>query len=562
MLAIAGSAPVAAQGRGPLPGPTSADLHGELGDGEESEQVNGLGIDEVGLNRADLGDSLRRDLPTRGSGEEADPLPFDPADISSHPFGVDPARHPRVVHWIRYFSENARGHRRLAGWMRASGRYADMIVEECRRQNAPEELLWLVAVESGFNLVAESHAGAAGLWQFMPRTARGRGMRVDDIIDERLDPEIATRMGIAYIVRQQERFGDWMLAFAAYNAGRGHVRSGMREANANGFEAVDQREAVYTNARDYASRIVAIATIANHPHLFGFDDVIRDDAITWDTVRLPEGVRLSLVADAAGVTTEEIIALNPSLVRRTTEFDPTTVRIPAGTFEAFVAAYDQVAERYGEEHELVQLRFGETLDQLSARVGVPARVLRAINGLRGGTHAAYGDELLVPTRGRRSLSDEATRADVVVPPDAFAPLGRRRVFYRVQRGDTLSEIAANFGVTAGQLANWNAVDADSALLSQTTLQLWIAPDFDLSGSVVIPEEEANVYVFGSEAWQAWQESSEEQQHRRRERHTVSAGETLLGIARRHGVSSADLMRWNDLEDADRIRIGQELIVSP
>lgn len=486
---------------------------------------------------------------------------FDPDDLTDLPLGLTRVDQPALLHWLEFYCTT--GRRLLTGWFARAGRFRPLIEAELERQQAPRDLLWVVAIESAFEPNAVSRAGAVGLWQFMPRTARGLGMRIDRQIDERRDFDISTRHGIAYLLDNHDRFGSWPLALAAYNAGHGHVRGQLRQANSNDFWRMEDYGAIFRGARNYATRVLAIAIIDRHRDIFAFDDVIEDPPWQWDEVEVSGGVRLAAIARALGVPLEELRRLNPAL--RTAEVPAPlpryTLRIPAGTTPRFVENVDQLRRRYGDTHERVTLRFGETLDHISRQTGIPERVLRHVNDLPRGVHPAYGDEVLVPLQGRRTQPESPRPPRVVLlPAGPFRTGDRVRVFHVVNPGDSARAIAEHFGVPLHQLVAWNDLDPDARLWSGMVLQIFVPADQDLSTSLVLHEEDVLALHLGSAEHEAWLAEQEQTRQIRRRTWTVQRGDTVLGLAIRFGVRSADIIRWNNLDDDASIQIGQILIV--
>lgn len=472
-----------------------------------------------------------------------------------------------VAGWVRYYTTD--GRRRIQSYFARAGRYQAMIEDELRNQDAPLDLLWVVAIESNFEPEAGSSAGARGLWQFMERTAISRGLRVDREVDERLDVERSTREAITYLKLQQTRFGSWPLALAAYNAGSGHVRSSIREHGVTELDAMERYGAVYQDARAYAAKIIAIALIARNRAYFGFDAVVPDAPVEWDTVTVEEDVRLSLIADAAGVPASQVIALNPALRARAVPRGGYDVRIPKGTFGTFVQSYDRVASRYGKAHSSVVLRFGETLATVARREGIPERVLRAVNGFSSSERVPYGTVLVVPESSRRPTTTSATATEkptIVVAETEFSYPDRARVFYQANPLDRLTEIAEYFGVSPYQLAAWNELDPNATIWGGMVFQLWIDPNFNLDEAIVLREEDVDIVRMGTPEWVAWRQQDESTSERTpapaRRSHRVRAGDTVLRIAGRYGVDASDIVRWNRLRDSQHIVIGQDLWVSP
>jgi membrane-bound lytic murein transglycosylase D len=488
---------------------------------------------------------------------------WDPLAVVNLPLELVRLDHPELLAFLDFYATE--GRTRAARWFAAAGRWRAMIERIADEVGAPRDLVWIAAIESGFDPTARSHAGAVGMWQFMAPTATSRGMRIDRWVDERRDPEIATRYALEYLLDRRAIFGNWLIGFAAYNAGSGHARGELREAGATDFFALDDYGALYTDARRYALRALTLAILDRNRTAFGLDGIVPEPAITWDVVEVPGGVRLSLLAEAAGVSTEELRALNPGLIGNQTppDDDVWRLRIPSGGSGDFVARYDDVADRYGEEHELVAIRVGETFERFADRVGVPARVLRAINAIDASTEPRGGTELLVPTRGRRGATVLAPAGPrlVLTPPANFEYPDRQRVFYELVRGDTLPGLAAHFGVSVWDLCVWNDLDVDATLWSGMTLQVFVAPDFDAAQTVLVDPALVTAVAAGSAEHAAWIAANERAPSRGRSRtHTVRSGDTVGGLAARYGVRASDIVRWNDLDDDARIVIGQQLVV--
>lgn len=489
------------------------------------------------------------------------------ADIE-YPFGLESLDGmSQVARFVRFYLTEGRG--RLGSYFARAGRYETMIRAELERLDAPQDLLWVVAVESNFRLEAVSHAGAAGMWQFMPRTARARGMIVDGSIDERLDPEIATTKAIEYLLYQRERFGAWPLALAAYNAGSGHVRGQIRTWGVTELDAMERYGAVYQDARSYAAKIIALALIDRNRELLGLDVIVPDEPVQWDTVRIDESVRLSLIASAAQITVGDLMELNPALVGKAVPEGGWNLRLPPGTYKEFVNNYDRVARRYGKEHEAVTLRFGETLAMLAKRYDVPERVLRAVNDYTRRESVPYGTELVVPQGQRASNaavvpSKPADKVTVVVPAKTYDYGDLQRVFYEVHTRDSLQDIAEYFEVSVYELAAWNELSPQSTIWQGMVLQIYTDKELSIDEAVYRTEDQCNVLQSGSDEWKAWRAQKAQAASRARSPRTVTVkpGDTVLKIAKRHGISAKDLVRWNRLRDSSHIVLGQKLYITP
>lgn len=484
-------------------------------------------------------------------------------------FGLETLDHPQIHTYLEFWTTRARS--RMARLLARSGRYRAYVLSELERQGMPPELLYVVMIESGFNPVARSRAGAVGLWQFMPRTGRGYGLQIDRRLDERNDFEASTAAAITYLSSLHDRFGSWPLALASYNAGGGHVRGELRRYNVTNFWVMDDYSAVYDDARGYVYKIIAAAIIGEHPDRFGFEGVVFEEPTPFDQVEVPGNTQLRVFARAADTDVDTLRELNPALlVAMTPRVDTWQLRIPAGSLASFVEEYDDLDADDLEAGAIHTVRVGEKLSHIAAIYGLPERTLRLANGLGRRQSPPYGDDIVVPLTPDQAATaleayvpvpedaDEDSGAVVIVPALRFEYPELRRVFYEVQGGDELAQIAGALGVSVFDLAMWNDVDASAALHDDMVLQAYVQPDADLASIRHLEEGGFQVLALDSPEFRAWDDAQSERRQTRRRTYTVRRGDTVGRIARRFGVSSSDIVRWNDLRSANAIRIGQNL----
>ena len=235
----------------------------------------------------------------------------------------------RIVRYLEFFKDDPRGRQVLATWTRRSGRYRELMRRTLRKKGLPEDLLWLAMIESGFDPTARSVAGAMGLWQFMPDTARAYGLPLDRWADQRLNPEAATEAAADFLGDLHRRFGSWELAIAAYNMGYWGVAGSVRKYNTNDFWAMSRLEcALPWETTLYVPKILAAAIVGRNPHVFGIDDLPVDAPLDGEPIDVPPGTALSVVAQAVGCTTKEIEQLNPEL--RASRTPPAQPAAPSG----------------------------------------------------------------------------------------------------------------------------------------------------------------------------------------------------------------------------------------
>jgi membrane-bound lytic murein transglycosylase D len=464
-------------------------------------------------------------------------------------------------------------------WQRRAGTYFPMIEHVLEEENVPEELKYLAMIESGLNPRARSWASAVGMWQFMAATGRSYGLSVNAWVDERRDPEKATRAAARHLRDLHDRFGDWHLALAAYNCGGGCVARAVRRSGKRNPSYWDVYYDLPRETRGYVPMFIAAALTSSKPGAYDLPTVEPDAAYAYDYVAV-RGSMLSLseIADLAGTNTSVIRALNPELRRNT--LPPSKgkyfLRIPLGTYQRFAAAYAQLPDESKRPATTYTVRSGDTISELASRYGTSPSTLRRINGLRG-SMIRVGQRLTVPVANYDSALDEAVAdaeamrvqyeaaypiqaleapegsgADASSSPfrtasyDASSseesgseetarstepaaepePAPRRPETYRVRRGDTLIEIADRFDLWVRDVRKWNGISGNHLSVGQLIrLQ---APE---GGSA---SAEATTY-------------------------RVRRGDTIGEIAQRYGVSTRDVMAWNGLSSST-IRPGQQITI--
>lgn len=298
---------------------------------------------------------------------------------------------------------------RMALYLKRSGRYEGMIRGKLRERGMPEDLVYLSMIESGFNPNARSRAQAVGLWQFMAATARQYGLRVDGYVDERRDPEKSTDAALRYLQDLYDEFGAWNLAAAAYNTGGGRVARIMREETGavRGVEADFWRirERLPRDTREYVPLMFAMALIGKEPQKYGLENVERWLPLPTDTVAVPGGTDLEVVAAAVRVSEEELRTLNPQLVRGMTppSEDHFPVAVPDGRAPLYAANFPaaRAAPRPAREAEQTaetahRVRSGESLWTIARRHGVTVSALQRANGLSRRAVIRPGQVLRIP----------------------------------------------------------------------------------------------------------------------------------------------------------------------
>lgn len=350
--------------------------------------------------------------PTRAGAEVRDPqvqvvrlAPVtEPTPARARPVPVAAYRiqlNEHVRHFLHRFQT---GHRRAITETRLarSGRYLPMILDIFKEKGLPEELAFTAMIESGFNPVAVSRAGAKGLWQFMAPTARLYGLRVDRWLDERLDPEKSTVAAANYLRDLHAVFGSWDLAQAAYNAGEARVQQAILGTGTRDFWVLHRRSArLLPETKNFVPAIHAATLIGRQPDQYGFT-VVPEEPVRYDVVTVPKGSRLMRLAGLSGLALTDLEQLNPELWQKQTPPDaPYELKVPLGTTAVMQAALEReraprrIATRIAPAPRagVHVVQAGDTVWRIARQYGVSTMQLARWNGLERPDRIFPGERL-------------------------------------------------------------------------------------------------------------------------------------------------------------------------
>ena len=353
-----------------------------------------------------------------------------------------------VASYINYFS--TRGHATIEHALTRRGLYSNMISRIFREEGVPQDLMFLAQAESGFQPLALSRMGARGMWQFMPWDGQHAGLQHNWWVDERQDPEKATRAAARLLKDLFSQFGDWYLAMAAYNSGPGTVQRAVQRTGYADFWELYRRNVLPEETRNYVPIILAMTIMAKNPSQYGLDHIPVDSPASSDTVRIHYPIDLRLVAECIDSSTTVLQELNPSLLRMTTpkdmDFD---LHLPVGTAEKFkvtVAAIPEEMRVYWRYH---RVEGGDTLSEIARRYHTTASAIAEANNLQA-DELAQDSRLIIPVSPAKSASSEVEGNNTTAQRYSKQP-----THYKVHRGDTVLSVADEFGISAERLRHWN-----------------------------------------------------------------------------------------------------------
>jgi membrane-bound lytic murein transglycosylase D len=214
-----------------------------------------------------------------------------------------------VQKYLHSFANSKNFHASLA----RSGRYSAMMRRIFAEHGLPQDLIYIALVESGFSPYARSPKEAVGIWQFIEGTARRYGLKVNERVDERQDPEKSTRAAARYLHDLYQQFGCWYLAAAGYNAGENRVEGVMNRHDIQDFWVMAQKQLLPAETCNYVPQIVAAALIAKDPEKYGMEKVRYQSPRGGVQVKVPGGLTLEWFAESLEMPEKELVELNPEL---------------------------------------------------------------------------------------------------------------------------------------------------------------------------------------------------------------------------------------------------------
>lgn len=455
---------------------------------------------------------------------------------------------------LEFFTTRGRWY--LQNWIYRSGIYMPMMKKIFKDYRLPPELAYLSMPESGLNPTGRSWARAVGLWQFTRGTGSLYGLRTNWWYDERRDPVKATGAAAEYLRDLYDRYGDWYLVLASYDCGS--VERAIRRSHGK-RDFWEIKRHLPREAKNYVPQYIAVTLITMNPKEYGFDDSVAPVAAACDTVMIPESIDLKVLAEACGADLDSLLELNPELVHAVTppnfSGEGYPLRVPAGMGKVFAQSYKSLPESAKLTWTFHTVRYGETLSGIASRYGVRLVSLKLANDFSRRTRRVRpGTTLMIPVNSSyyRHREPPTEIEHVVSREQPRSNDGTRSSIHIVERGETLSSIAEDYGTTVADLKRVNHlrrsaikprmrlhIIANSSNAVHDTSESQTAPTTSVASNAKLKSPLATSVFY----------------------HRVLRYENLNKIAAFYGVNISDLKRWNHLV-SNRVRSGQRLRVMP
>jgi len=487
------------------------------------------------------------------------------------PFHIE--YNPALENLIKSFLKNRKkAYERL---MALSEYYFPVFEEALAKYNVPLEIKYLAIVESALNPKAVSRVGATGLWQFMYQTGKEYNLDIDSYVDERSDPLKASDAAARYMSNMYKIFGDWDLVLASYNSGPGNVAKAIRRSGGQeNFWNI--RRNLPKETQGYVPAFLATMYIYTYHKEHG---IVPNRAIikhfATDTVAVRRQITFKQLADLLDVPVTQLQLLNPSYKLNTIPSytdELHYLRLPVDKIGVFTSNEDKIyayvdheaarRERpfyqYTQQRDSARLaardssapaandvadvqyhkvRRGETLGKISQRYGVSIAQVKKWNRLKSNS-APLGRRLRIYAEDKE---DTAVAANSAQPEKNEKPVATSETkitdtpktdVYVVQKGDNLSSIARKFGITVAELKEWNNLQDNNVMLDAR---------LKVKGEALVAENTKTEPIVPSTSY------------------IVQKGDNLSLIARKYGVTVAEIQEWNAIE-GNSITVGSKLLI--
>lgn len=436
------------------------------------------------------------------------------------------------------------------------------IFEQALEQNGlPLELKYLPVIESGLDPNAVSKHGASGLWQFMIGTAKGMGLEVSSLVDERRDPYASSAKAAQYLKDLFSTYGDWPLAIAAYNCGPGTVNKALRRAGGDS-KNLDFWAIYYylpEETRGYLPMFIAANYVMNYYPHHNISPVLPTKPLVTDTLMISDRVHFDQISHVLNIPMEELRILNPQfradIIPGTPE-RPYTLVLPSQQCHAYLMSEGDILAYEAEKY---------------------ARRIEVSPGTRPGTALAAQIE-------REEAVDETPLEETVAEqtvvarrPDTGNAGDLRTIVHKVTPGQTLSRIATLYNVSADDIKEWNSLQRNAVRTGQMLRITTTAELAEANGArEVAPASQPRQNKWSESSGPATKKASDtsnksgnkstksKQSAKARTQaspksHTVRSGENLSVIARRYGVSVKQLqqangMKGTELHPGDKLKL--------
>lgn len=451
-------------------------------------------------------------------------------------YGLPQQDNSRIQQQLRWYAKHPDYMERVA---QRGLPYLYHIVEELQARDMPMEFALLPIVESAFDPFAYSHGRASGMWQFVPGTGKYLGLKQNWWYDGRRDITASTDAALRYLDRLGKLYdGDWLLALAAYNGGRGNVSKAIRRNKALGkptdFWSLDLPK----ETEAYVPRLLALSALVGNPGDYNLSLKSIPNEPFFTSIDVGSQIDLAQAAELAEMSMDDFYLLNPGFNRWATDPQgPHQLLIPIDKAELFASNLASVPPHQRVTWDRYRIKSGDTLSTIAASYNTSVSALKAVNGLRGNT-IRKGDVLMVPVATEDnshytfSVDQRLAKTQARVSQNGKG----HKVSYKVKSGDSFWTISRRYNVSVREVAKWNGMAPRDPLKIGQELVIWTDQQPAAATSLAAASPEVV----------------------RKVAYRVRKGDSLARIASRFRVTVKDIQEWNQLNPAAYLQPGQAL----
>jgi membrane-bound lytic murein transglycosylase D len=451
--------------------------------------------------------------------------------------------------------------------------YFPLFEEQLDKYNMPLELKYLAVIESALNPIANSRAGAKGLWQFMYGTGKVYGLKVTSYVDDRYDPYKSTVAACEHLKDLYNIYGNWSLALAAYNSGAGNVNKAIRRSG-----GLKNFWAIYPylpkETRSYVPAFIAASYVLTYSDQHNIKPV--DPGILYyeiDTVTVKSVLTFDQISEMLHIPMDELVFLNPWFKQKVipaTPENPYSLRLRKDYVGEFInnenALYGYRTTKALEKDSLKSLvensyrptlvytvRSGDNVASIAKKYHMTTSELKALNTLHS-NYVKPRQKLLVYAPGTHIVTSpgtpehEATTTTQVINPPRdsstetnTSPPPVSPKYHTVKSGETLNLIAGKYGCTVNQIIAWNNLSGSKIMVGQK-LKVY-GSSTTASAAKHVPSTAGTTKPSSGSKWVYY---------------TIQSGDNLWDIAQKYDVTVAQIKNLNNLTNTSRLRPGQKI----
>jgi len=434
---------------------------------------------------------------------------------------------PAVQKQIHWFIKNEHYFNKLAA---RAAPYLYYVHQEVKKHGLPGEIALLPMIESGYNPFAYSRAGAAGLWQIMPGTGTGFGLKQNWWYDGRRDIHASTKAALDYLGYLHHFFDEhWLLAIAAYDSGEGTVERALVKNAKLGKSTVFWQLQLPHETRDYVPRLLALAAIIRHPERYPIHLPKIENEPYFAKVALDSQINLNQAAKLAELPLTELYQLNPGYNHwATAPNGPFTLVLPIDKIDTFKANLAELPREKRVSWQRHTVKRGDTLSHIAKHYDSTVKSIKVINKLSD-NQIHVGKTLLIP-KTREPLHLDKTLLKRHAAIINHKQVGPQKMIHTVKPGDSLIKISRHYHIKPAAIRFWNHLNSNTKLKTNQQLILWVSL------------------------------SRFRQLDKTKRYYQIHPGDTLSHIAKRFKIKLKHLVHKNPNIDPNRLHPGQKILI--